>query len=81
MALNYLLGLRLWASRFFLFAFFRSANITNEMMISRTQSPPINAENCVAESVFPPSDSGEFLKLVSLFVSESANRLTEVNII
>ena len=50
------------------------------MMISKTQSPPINADNCVAESVFPPSDSGDFLKLVSLFVSEPANKI-KVNII
>ena len=50
------------------------------MKKSRAQSPPINADNCVAESVFPPSDSGDFLKLVSLFISESANKI-KVNII
>ena len=50
------------------------------MMISRTQSPTIKADNCGAESTLPPSESGDFSKLVSLFVSESANKV-KVNII
>lgn len=49
-------------------------------MISRTQSPTIKADNCGAESTLPPSDSGDFSKFVSLFVSESANKV-KVNII
>lgn len=50
------------------------------MMISRAQSPPIKADNCVAESPLPPSDSGDFLKLVSVFVSKAGNKI-KVNII
>ena len=50
------------------------------MMISSAQSPPIIADNCVAESAFPPSDSGDFLTLVSLVVSKYANKI-KVNII
>ena len=45
------------------------------MMISRAQSPPIKADNPL-----PPSDSGDLSKLVSLFVSETANKI-KVNII
>ena len=49
-------------------------------MISSAQSPPIIADNCVAESVFPPSDTGDFLTLVSLVVSKYVNKI-KVNII
>ena len=49
-------------------------------MISRAQSPPIKADNCVADNPLPPSDSGDLSKLVSLFVSETANKI-KVNII
>lgn len=80
MALSYLLGLALRASCFLLFAFRRNANITIKMMISRPQSPPIKADNCVPESPLPPSDSGDLLKLVSLFKSEAANKI-KVNVI
>ena len=75
MALNYLLGVKLCASRFLLFAFRfrRSARIISEMMISRAQTPPIKAANCAVESPLP--DSGEFLKLVSLLVSESVTKI------
>ena len=55
MALNYLLGLGLWASRFLFFAFRfrRSARIIIKMMMSGAQTPPIKAANCllVSESV------------------------------
>ena len=42
-------------------------------MMSRAQTPPIKAANCAVESTLP--DSGDFLKLVSLLVSESVNRI------
>ena len=48
-------------------------------MMSRAQTPPIKAGNCVVESPFPLSDSGDFLKLVSLFVSESVNKINVNN--
>jgi len=44
-------------------------------MMIRAQTPPIKADNCVVESPLPLSDSGDFLKLVSLFVSESVNTI------
>ena len=47
------------------------------MMISRARSPPIKADNCVADSPSPSSDFGDLSKLVSLLLSEAANKIKE----